>query len=128
VINLKHRTFVSLAVKPMCFSLVKSLYHIQGNIIFCFTHAIFDKKLFSKCTDSHAKEYKLYDKLLNKISLETELLVPDPFRKDRSTLVPISYILIPSILNNPSTYSSSSFLFYKSLSLSPTLESKKPIS
>jgi len=103
------------------------IYHTQGNIILCFTHAIFDKKLFPKCTDFHAKEYKLYDKLLNKISLETELPVPDSSRKDRPTLVPILYILIPPILNNPPTYSSSSFLSYKSLSLSPTLGSKKPI-
>jgi len=69
----------------------------------------------------------LYDKLLNKISLETELPVPDPSRKDRPTLVPILYILISPILNNPPTYSSSSFLFNKFPSLSPTLGSKKPI-
>jgi len=50
--------------------------YIQGNIIFCSTHPIFNKELFSKYTDSHTKESKLYDNLLNKISLEVELLVP----------------------------------------------------
>jgi len=103
------------------------IHHTQGNIIFCSTHAIFDKKLFPKCNNSHAKEYKLYDKLLNKISLETELPVPDSSRKDRPTLVPISYTLISPILNNPLTYSSLPFLSYKSPSPSPILGSKKPI-
>jgi len=55
--------------------------YIQENIIFCSTHAIFDKKLFPKYTNSLLKECKLYNKLLNKISPETELLVLDPSRK-----------------------------------------------
>jgi len=52
------------------------MHHTQENIIFHFTYAIFDKELFPKCTDSHMKEYKLYNKLLNKISLEIESSVP----------------------------------------------------
>jgi len=54
------------------------MHHTQGNIIFHFIHAIFDKRLFSKYTNSYAKECKLYDELLDKTSPETELLVPDP--------------------------------------------------
>ena len=54
------------------------IYHTQGNIILCSIHAIFDEKLFSQYTNSHAKEYKLYDKLLDKISLEIKLSVPGP--------------------------------------------------
>ena len=56
--------------------------HIQRNIIFHSTHAIFDEKLFSKCTDYHAKEHKLYNKLLDKISLETGLSAPNSSGKD----------------------------------------------
>ena len=44
------------------------VYHIQGNIIFYSLYAIFDKKPFSKYTNSCAKEHKLYDKLLDKIN------------------------------------------------------------
>ena len=51
------------------------MYYIQGNIIFHFIHAIFDERLFSKYTNFHAKECKLYDELLDKTS--PELLVPD---------------------------------------------------
>ena len=43
------------------------------------------------------KEYKLYDKLLDKISLETELSVSSSFGKDRPASVSILYILILSI-------------------------------
>ena len=95
--------------------------YIQGNIIFHSTHTIFDKELFSKCTNSHAKEYKLYDKLLNKISPEIELSVSGSSEKDRSAPVPI-----PSIQNNSSTHFSSPFLSYKSLFSLPTPESRKP--
>jgi len=38
-------------------------------------YAIFDEEFFSKYIDSHAKEYNLYNTLLDKISLETELSV-----------------------------------------------------
>jgi len=40
---------------------------------FCSTHAIFDKELFPKYTNSYVKEHILYDKLLDKISSEIEL-------------------------------------------------------
>jgi len=68
--------------------------HIQENIIFYFTHVIFNKKLFSKYTDFHMKEHKLYDKLLDKTSLETELLVLGPFGKNEPAPVSISHICI----------------------------------
>ena len=55
--------------------------HTQGNTIFCSIHAIFDEKLSSKCTNSHTKEHKLYEKLLDKTSLETESSVSDSSRK-----------------------------------------------
>jgi len=68
------------------------MHHTQENFIFCSIYAIFDKKFFSKYTDSCVKEYKLYNKLLDKISLETKLLVPRPFNEDRSASVPILHI------------------------------------
>ena len=46
------------------------------------------------------KEHKLYNKLLDKISLETESLVSGPFGKDKYT--PIS-TLSRHIQNNPSS-------------------------
>ena len=94
--------------------------HTQGNVIFCSTHAIFNEKLFLKCTDSHAREYKLYNKLLDKTSLEIELLVSDSSGKDGPAPIPIPYIPIPP------TYSPSYFLSYKPTSLLLTLEFKKP--
>ena len=100
--------------------------HTQGNTIFCSTHAIFDEGLFSKCTNSHVKEYKLYDKLLDKTSLETELSVPNSSGKDRPALVPIPHTSIPSIQNNPPTHSPSLSLSYKSISPLPTSEPKNP--
>ena len=100
--------------------------HIQGNIIFYFIHTIFDKKLFAKYTDSHVKECKLYNKLLDKISLEIVSLAPNSFGKDRHAPVFILHTFIPSIQNNPPTHSSSSSLSYKSLSLLFTPGSKKP--
>ena len=71
--------------------------YAQENIIFCSTYAIFDEEPFLKYTDFHIKEYKLYNKLLDKISLETELSVPDPSEKDGSALVLIPYTLISPI-------------------------------
>jgi len=65
-------------------------------------------------------------KLLDKISLETELSVPSSSSKDRSASVFILHILIPLIQNNSSTHSSSLSLFYRSPSLSFTPGSKKP--
>ena len=48
------------------------IYYKQGNIIFHSTHVIFDEGLFPKCIKFYAKEHKLYDKLLDKISPEIE--------------------------------------------------------
>ena len=101
--------------------------HIQGNIIFYSTHAIFDEELFSKYTNSHMKEHKLYDKLLDKISPEIELLTPNSLRKDGSALVSIPHTSISFIQNNFPTHFSLLSLSYKFISLSPTLRSKKPI-
>jgi len=72
------------------------------------------------------KECKLYNKLLNKISSETKLLVSGPSRKNRPTSILILHISIPSIQNNP-PYFPSSFLSYKFLSLLPFQVPKKPI-
>jgi len=72
------------------------------------------------------KEYKLYDKLLNKISPETESSVPDTSGKDGPASVPIPHILVPFIQNNSPTHSSSPSLSYKFPSPSLTLGSKKP--
>jgi len=69
----------------------------------------------------------LYNELLNKISPEIELSISSPSGKDRLAPVPILHTYIPSIQDNPPTYSSSPFLSYKSLSPSPTLGSKKSI-
>ena len=57
------------------------MWCIQENIIFYSIYTIFYKKLFSKYTDFHVKEHKLYNKLLDKISLEIESLVPDCSKK-----------------------------------------------
>jgi len=102
------------------------MHHTQENIIFYFTYAIFDKELFPKCTNSYMKEYKLYDKLLNKLSPEIEPSVPDTSGKDRPAPVSISHILIPFIQKNPPIYSPSPPLSYRSLSPLLTLGSKKP--
>ena len=101
VINPKHHTFMSLAVKLMCFSLVKfmlinlyhvlnwwylldmrtiviNLYAIYKEISFSTPHMLsLTRNSFLKYTDSYAKKHKLYNKLLDKISLETELLASD---------------------------------------------------
>ena len=100
--------------------------YTQENIIFCSTYTIFDKKLFPKYTNSHIKEHKLYDKLLDKISPETELSASSPSKKDRPTLIPILHISIPLIQNNLPTYSPLPSLSYKPPSLTSATESKKP--
>jgi len=103
------------------------MWHTQGNTIFHSTHTIFDKGLFPKCTNFHAKEHKLYDELLDKISPEIESLAPNSSERDRPAPVLIPHIPIPSIQNNPPTCSPLSPLSYKSTFPSPTLESKKPM-
>ena len=103
------------------------MHHIQENTIFYSTHAIFDEGLFPKCTNSHAKECKLYDELFDKISLEIESLVSNSSEKNRPTLVPILHKPISPIQNNPPTHSSLPSLSYKSISPPLTPGSKKPI-
>ena len=103
-----------------------SIHYIQENISLHSIHAIFDKEFFSKYTDSYVKECKLYNKLLNKISSETELLVSGSSSKDRPTSVPILYIPIPPIQNNPPCFPSP-FLSYKFPSLLPFPRPKRPI-
>jgi len=53
------------------------MQYTQENTIFHSTHVIFDKGLFPKYTNSHTKEHKLYDELLDKTSSETKLLAPN---------------------------------------------------
>jgi len=101
--------------------------HIQENIIFCSTHAIFDEELFPKCTNSHTKECKLYNKLLDKTSPEIESLAPNTSGKDGSAPVLIPHSPIPFIQNNSPTCSPLPSLLYKSTFPPPTQEPKKPI-
>ena len=102
------------------------IYYTQENTIFCSTYAIFDKRPFPKYTSSHAKECKLYDELLDKTSLETELLVSNSSGKDGPVLVPILHTFIPPIQNNPPTCSPLPSLSYKSISPPLTPGPKKP--
>ena len=53
--------FIGYENNSYCF-----MCYIQENIIFFSIHIIFDKEIFSEYTDSYAKEYKQYDKLLDK--------------------------------------------------------------
>ena len=101
------------------------IHHIQENTIFCSKYAIFDEELFLKCMNSHAKEHKLYDELLDKTSLETESLMSNSSKKDVLAPVSIPHTSISPIQNNSSIHSPSPFLSYKSISPSPTLEPKK---
>jgi len=96
-------------------TIVIALCAIYKEISFSTTYTIFDEELFPKCTNSHTKEHKLYDKLLDKISLEIESLVPGSSRKDKLAPVSIPHMPISSIQNSPLTYSSSLFLSYKFL-------------
>ena len=107
------RIFIEYDDNGYCF-----IHYAQENVIFYSIHAIFNKKFFSKYTDSYVKECKLYNKLLNKISSETKLLVSSPSSKDRPTSIPILHIPIPPIQNNPPCFPSS-FLSYKFPSLLP---------
>ena len=103
------------------------MHYTQGNTIFCSTYTIFDKELFPKYTNFYTREYKLYNKLLDKTSLETKLLVSNFSGKDRPALVPIPHTPIPPIQNNSLTYSPSPSLSYKYIFLPLTSRPKKPI-
>jgi len=52
--------FIEYKDNKYCF-----ICYTQENTIFHSTYAIFDERLFPKCTNSHVKEYKLYDELLH---------------------------------------------------------------
>jgi len=82
------------------------MHHTQENMIFCSTYAIFDEKFFHKYINSCIKEYKLYDRLLDRISLEIESSVPEPSGKNRPAPVSIPYINILPIQNNSFLHSS----------------------
>jgi len=101
------------------------IHHIQGNIIFHFIYAIFNKEFFSKYTKSCIKEYKLYNKLLDRVSPETKSSAPEHSIKDEPSLVPIPPILISSIQNNNPPHSLSPLLSYRLLSLLPLPVSKQ---
>ena len=90
-------------------------------------HAIFDKRLFPKYNNSYVKECKLYDKLLNKISPETELSVSDSSEKNEPvpvltphTLISLFKTILLLVLFLPS-------LSYKSISPLSSSRFKKPI-
>jgi len=72
------------------------------------------------------KEYKLYNKLLDRISPETELSEPGPSGKDELAPVPIPPTPIPPIAKNSPSCSLSPSLSYKFPSPSPSLVPKKP--
>jgi len=85
------KMMVFIGYKGKCYHF---MHYTQGNMIFCFTYTIFDEKFFHKYTNSCIKEYKLYDKLLDRISLEIELSVPEPSGENRLALVFIPHIHI----------------------------------
>ena len=64
---------------------------------------------------------------MNKISLESESLISGSSKKYRLAPILILHIYIPSIQNNPPTYSLLLFLSYKFSSLSSIPESRKLI-
>ena len=80
------------------------MYYIQENITFHSTQAIFDEEFFPKYTNSHPKKYKLYNKLLKKISPETKSSVLGPSGKNGPAPVHIPHIYIPLIQNNSPTH------------------------
>jgi len=86
---------------------------------------IYNKEFFPKYTNFCTKEHKLYDKLLDKISLKIELLVLDPSEKNGLALVPISHTPFFSIQNNFLLCFSLFSLSYKSPSPSSPPVSKK---
>ena len=94
---------------------------------FYFIYAIFNKKFFPKYTDSYMKEYKLYNKLLDKTSPEIESSAFRSSSKDRPTPIFILYIPILFIQNNSSSYFLLLSFSYKSLSLLLLPIPKKPI-
>jgi len=66
------------------------IHHIQGNIIFRFTKAIFDEGHFSRCSSSYSREQIPPGRLIPEI----ESSAPEPFGIDEPT--PIPFPLIPA--------------------------------
>jgi len=64
--------------------------HTQGNVIFRFTQAIFDKEHFPRCPSSYSKEQTPPGRL----TPEIELSVPEPFGVDEPA--PTFFPLIPA--------------------------------
>ena len=58
--------------------------HTQGNVIFRFTQAIFDKEHFPRCPSSYSKEQTPPGRL----TPEIELSAPEPFGVDEPALIP----------------------------------------
>jgi len=57
--------------------------HIQGNVIFCSTQAIFNEGHFPRCLSSHSREQTPSGRLIPEIKLS----VPGPFGVDKPTLI-----------------------------------------
>ena len=97
------KIMIFIGYKDKCYHF---MHHTQENMIFCSTYAIFDEEFFHKYINSCIKEYKLYDRLLDRISLEIESSVPEHSGENRPTPVSISYIYILPIQNNSFLYPS----------------------
>jgi len=97
--------------------------HIQGNVIFHSTQAIFDEGHFSRCLSSHSREQTPPSRLIPEI----ESSAPEPFGVDKPAPTPFPPTpahprpFTPSIPPNLPTYS-------ESLSPSPPLTSPKQFS
>ena len=103
-----------------------ALYTIHKKISFSAPHMLFlIRNSFLNILTLMQKSVNYIIKLLDKISLETELSVPSSSGKDRPASVFILHILIPLIQNNSSTHSPSLSLFYRSPFLSFTPGPKK---
>jgi len=102
-LTLYSKMMIFIGYKNKCYHF---MHYTQGNMIFCSTYVIFDEKFFHKYTNSYIKEYKLYDKLLDRISLEIESSVPEPSGENRLALVFIPHIYICPIQNNSFPHSS----------------------
>jgi len=97
--------------------------HIQGNVIFHSTQAIFDEEHFSRCLSSHSREQTPPSRLIPEI----ESSAPEPFGVDKPAPTPFPPTpahprpFTPSIPPNLPTYS-------ESLSPSSPLTSPKQFS
>jgi len=87
------------------------IFYTQGNVIFCFTQAIFDKGHFPRCPFSHSREQIPSGRL----TPEIELSASRPFGISEPALIPFpltsvySRSFTPPIPPNLLTYSESLF-------------------